>query len=199
MIIDYHMSNMFSIQNALINLGYDCIVSDEKNELLESDIAILPGVGAFPEAMKKLIKLDLAEPIKEFASKSKKIIGICLGMHLLFESSDEFEDTKGLGLINGCVKRINEEDKQLVIPHIGWNTVKITNDKMFKKYQNNRFYFVHSYYCKNSNKNNEIMKTNYKGLNFTSMVVKNNIYACQFHPEKSGVQGLSLLNEMLSK
>ena len=199
LIIDYQMSNMFSIKNALISLGYDCIVSNNKKHLMEADIAILPGVGAFPEAMNQLHKLDLVEPIKEFVNKSKKIIGICLGMHLLYEVSDEFKETRGLALIKGSVKKINETKKNILVPHIGWNKVKLNNTNEYSKYDNKRFYFVHSYYCKNDNENDIIMQTDYSSLNFTSMIKKKNIYACQFHPEKSGIQGLSLLNDIISK
>ena len=199
LIIDYQMSNMFSIKNALIKLGYDCIVSNNRKYLTEADIAILPGVGAFPEAMSKLQKLDLIDPIKEFVNKSKKIIGICLGMQLLYEFSDEFKETKGLALIKGSVKKINETKKNLLVPHIGWNNVNLNNSNDFQEYDNKRFYFVHSYYCKNDNKDDILMQTDYLGLSFTSMVVKKNIYACQFHPEKSGAQGLSLLNDIILK
>ena len=198
-IIYYQMSNIFSIKNALINLGYECIVSHKKKDLLEADIAILPGVGAFPEAMNQLNHLDLIEPIKEFVNRSNKLIGICLGMHLLYEFSNEFKKTKGLGLIKGSVEKINKIKKNLLVPHIGWNTVNLINSMEFKKYDSQRFYFVHSYYCKNNEESDIVMKTKYLDLNFTSMIIKENIYACQFHPEKSGTQGLSLLNDMLKK
>lgn len=197
LIIDYQASNMFSIKNALNNLGYECIVSSDKKYFTEVDIAILPGVGAFPEAMNQLKILDLIEPIKEFINNSKKIIGICLGMHLLFEYSNEFKKTKGLELIEGTVEKISSLKKNLVIPHTGWNKVRINNASEYMQYNNKRFYFVHSYYCKNNNKSDIIMKTNYFDLNFTSMIIKKNIYACQFHPEKSGLDGLALLNDII--
>ena len=196
-IIDYKMSNMFSLENALKSLGYQAVVSNDKKTLLESDIAILPGVGAFPEAMHKLNHFDLIKPIKDFVDQSKILIGICLGMHLLFEFSDEFEHTPGLGLMKGEVTKINKFDRDLIIPHMGWNNLVINENHTFKDYNNKKFYFVHSFYVNNYNAQDVVSSTNYFNIKIPSIMVKKNILTFQFHPEKSGKNGLSLLNKVL--
>ena len=196
-IIDYKISNMFSIKNALRVLGYEAIVSNDKKILLESDIAILPGVGAFPEAMKKLHDFDLVEPIKEFVLKKKILIGICLGMHLLFDYSDEFQHTSGLGLIKGEVVKINNSNKNIVIPHMGWNNLIINKNLFFKDFDYKKFYFVHSYFVKNSYSQDIVSLTNYFDVQIPSIMAKKNILTFQFHPEKSGKNGLSLLSRAL--
>ena len=197
-IIDYNISNMFSIKNALSILGYEAIVSNDKKILLESDIAILPGVGAFPEAMKKLNDFDLVEPIKEFVFNKKLLIGICLGMHLLFDYSDEFEHTSGLGLIKGEVVKINNYNKKIVIPHMGWNNLIINNNLLFKDFDYKKFYFVHTYFVKNYYNQDIVSLTNYFDVKIPSIMAKKNILTFQFHPEKSGKNGLSLLRTALN-
>ena len=196
-IIDYKMSNMFSLENALRSLGYLTTVSNNKKTLLESDIAILPGVGAFPEAMNKLKHYDLIEPIKDFVQQSKILIGICLGMHLLFEFSDEFQHTSGLGLMKGNVTKINKSKRDIITPHTGWNDLIISNNQYFKDFDKKKFYFVHSFYV-NHYKNEEVVSlTEYFDIKIPSIMVKKNILSFQFHPEKSGKNGLSLLNKVL--
>lgn len=196
-IIDYKISNMFSIENALRSLGYQTIVSNDKKILLDSDIAILPGVGAFPEAMKKLHHFDLVEPLKEFVQKKKILIGICLGMHLLFDYSDEFEHTSGLGLIKGEVMKINNLNDKIIIPHMGWNNLIINDNLFFKDFDNKKFYFVHSYFVNNYNNQDIVSLTNYFDIKIPSIIAKKNILTFQFHPEKSGKSGLSLLSKAL--
>ena len=196
-IIDYKTSNMFSLENALKSLGHQTIVSNDKKTLLESDIAILPGVGAFPEAMQKLNHFDLIKPIKDFVDQSKILIGICLGMHLLFEFSNEFEHTQGLGLIKGSVTKINNLNNNIVIPHMGWNNLIIDNNQSFKDFNYKKFYFVHSYYVKDYDDEDLVSFTNYFNIAIPSIIKKKNILTFQFHPEKSGKNGLSLLEKVL--
>tara|TARA_Y100001970_G_scaffold292492_1_gene433999 strand:- start:3208 stop:3789 length:582 start_codon:yes stop_codon:yes gene_type:complete len=188
---------MFSLENALTNLGYSTIVSNDKKTLLESDVAILPGVGAFPEAMSKLKYFDLIEPIKDFVNQSKILIGICLGMHLLFEFSDEFQHTAGLGLMKGNVAKINNTNEDVIIPHMGWNNLTILNNQYFRDFDRKKFYFVHSFHIDNYNKEDLVSLTNYFNIQIPSIMVKKNILAFQFHPEKSGKNGLSLLDKVL--
>jgi len=201
-IIDYKMSNMFSIKNALNSLGYSCEITSDQVKILNADGAVLPGVGSFPEAMKHLNDLNLIEVIKEFISTGKPFMGICLGLQLLFSKSLEFNECNGLGIIKGTVEGFTKKIVSEPIPHVGWNTL-INNDSRnlngsgkswnleFK--ENEYYYFVHSYFVKPDN--NEHIRTwsRYGDFEFCSSVTTNNIFACQFHPEKSGQRGLNIL------
>ena len=195
-IIDYQLSNMFSLQNALLYLGYESFITSNNKDLMKSDIAILPGVGSFPEAIQKIQSLNLDKGIKEFIQTKRKFIGICLGMHLLFEESEEIKKTKGLQILQGKVKKIPQE-KNYKVPHVGWNSVN-TKNSFLNEFDKKNFYFVHSYYAKSQNNNIVASNTNYGKLNFTSMVLYQNIIACQFHPEKSSNNGLELLKKMIT-
>ncbi len=187
-IINYNMGNLASVKNALDLLGYDAFITSDKDEILKADKAILPGVGAFKDAMKELEKLDLISTIKEFVRSNKPILGICLGMQLMFDSSVEFGYSKGLGLIPGDIVKFEID---LKVPHMGWNNLEIKEDsKLFKGLDNPYVYFVHSFYLPVSKYATAI--TNY-GIDFSASVEYNNIYACQFHPEKSGDVGLKIL------
>ncbi len=199
LIVDYKMNNLFSIYNSIKYLGYDVKVSSNHKSINRSDIIILPGVGSYPVAMQRLKKLNLIEPIKEFAKKEKKIIGICLGMQLLFNYSEEIKKTKGLGLIDGQIKSIKKYRSSMIVPHVGWNNIIIKKklDSKIMSFNGKNFYFVHSFYPTLKNSKNNIFYTNYNKLLFTSMVIQNNIIACQFHPEKSGSNGLNLLKYFL--
>lgn len=194
-IIDYGAGNLFSVQNALNFLGFDNIVTSDGRVLEKAERLILPGVGAFPDAMKKLEESGLIDVIKEQAL-NKPLLGICLGMQLLFEKSFEFGETKGLGFIKGFVDIMKPEN--LAIPHIGWNeliknvqcplTDGISND------DNNYVYFVHSFAarCENSN----VAAYSDYGGRFPAIICSDNgykVYGCQFHPEKSGETGLKIL------
>ncbi len=196
-IIDYKISNMFSIKNALDKLGFSNQITSDQEVLLNSDAAILPGVGSFPEAMKQLKKLNLDNPIKDFIKSKRKFMGICLGLQLLFTRSEEFENTNGLNIIRGEVKKLKLENKKLIIPHLGWNKTMFINNKINIKnkfLKDNHFYFVHSFYVDPEDKSIISSITKYGEINFCSSILNDNIFACQFHPEKSREQGLSLFD-----
>ncbi len=191
-IVDYKLSNTFSLTNALHYLNFQSIVTSNKKEILSADALILPGVGSFPEAMQQLKKHELIDPIKSFIKSGKPFLGICLGFQLLFNQSEEFKKTDGLGILSGKVLKFDES--KLKVPHIGWNYIDIINNKqMYGIKSNLSYYFVHSFYVKPDDNNLIFTYTNYKNFKFCSSVKKENIFACQFHPEKSGIHGLNLL------
>ena len=202
-VIDYRMSNMFSIKNALTVLGFDVEVTSDYSTIVSCDGAILPGVGSFPEAMKNIKELNLDYAIKDIISSGKPFVGICLGFQLLFDKSDEIEDTFGLGILPGEVKSFSELNDKIRVPHVGWNNIKkkqMTNiknnfDPLKKLNDQEYFYFVHSFYVKPEDNKDIYTTTEYGGHNFCSSILKENIFACQFHPEKSGVKGLALLKD----
>ncbi len=193
-IVDYGVGNLFSLKSSLDLIGEKCVVTGEFAELKAADKIILPGVGAFEDAAKKLRETGLFDYIKELADGGKPILGICLGMQLLFEKSYENGEHTGLGLIKGEISPIRDDvSPDLKIPQIGWNSLNITKDNELFKYINNGdfVYFVHSYYGKNC-LDNTIATTKY-GTTITAAVAKDNVYGCQFHPEKSGRVGLEIL------
>ena len=205
-IIDYQMSNMFSIKNALNALGFESEITSSRSKILSCDGAILPGVGSFPEAMKHIKSLNLDESINGFINTGKPFMGICLGYQLLFEKSEEVENTYGLGIMSGEVKKIPKKNKETKVPHVGWNNVKrntllngVQNIGPLKTFNDDDyFYFVHSYYVHPGNDNDIYTTTEYGGNEFCSSVLKENVFACQFHPEKSGENGLQILNKMFN-
>lgn len=190
-IIDYKMGNLGSVKNAFDSLGIDTVITSDKEIIKSADKLILPGVGAFKMAMDNLKDLDLIDVIKEEVNNGKPILGICLGMQLMFESSSEYGLTKGLGLLKGDIVHFKENG--LKIPHMGWNNLIIPDDTtLFKGLTNPYVYFVHSYHLVNTS--NSYIKTNVVyGYEFTCAVEYKNIYATQFHPEKSGDVGLKIL------
>ena len=190
-IIDYGAGNIFSVKNALDYLGADCRLTSDKDEIISADKLILPGVGAFPAAMKMLEKSGLAETIREQAAQ-KPLLGICLGMQMLFDTSEESfggEPVKGLSVLPGKVVKF-PSDMGLKIPQIGWNELnsrcEIIPDKEY-------VYFVHSYYCVPDKIQDVAATVNY-GIEYCCSVRRDNVFACQFHPEKSGEAGLAILN-----
>ena len=205
-IIDHQMSNMFSIKNALNALGFESEITSSRSKILSCDGAILPGVGSFPEAMKHIKSLNLDESINGFINTGKPFMGICLGYQLLFEKSEEVENTYGLGIMSGEVKKIPKKNKETKVPHVGWNNVKrntllngVQNIGPLKAFNDDDyFYFVHSYYVHPGNDNDIYTTTEYGGNEFCSSVLKENVFACQFHPEKSGENGLQILNKMFN-
>ncbi|MDO5148698.1 MAG: imidazole glycerol phosphate synthase subunit HisH [Oscillospiraceae bacterium] len=190
-IIDYGAGNIFSVKNALDYLGLDSTLTSDINQIKESDALILPGVGAFPGAMKMLDDSGLTDVIKEEASK-KPLLGICLGMQMLFEKSFEFEETEGLGLISGKVDRI--EAPGYIIPHMGWNKLEKLNDcPLLQGIGDDEYvYFVHSYqaYCDD---NNIAAYSEYPDKVPALVTDGSFVYGAQFHPEKSGRTGLQIL------
>ncbi|MFP4697622.1 MAG: imidazole glycerol phosphate synthase subunit HisH [Eubacteriales bacterium] len=190
-IIDYGMGNLHSVSNALTYLGIDSVISSDPQILNKTDKLILPGVGAFKDAMNELKKAKLVDWIKEATSNDIPFLGICLGMQLVFETSEEHGLSKGLGLITGDIKKLNVP---LKIPHMGWNKLNIKQEEpLFKGLANEIYvYFVHSYYLE-TNDNIISATTNY-GKEIQVAAQSNNIFALQFHPEKSGETGLVILS-----
>jgi len=196
-IIDYGMGNLHSVHNALKTMGFDSIITSNKSDIYKSEGVILPGVGAYPDCMNNLIKLGLKEVINDIIFK-KPFLGICLGLQLLFQESEEFGPVEGLKIFDGKVKKFPDHmkvnDERLKIPHMGWNTVSIKKETPFLKGipDNTYFYFVHSYYVDCEDKLVSTV-TNY-GIKFVSSICwEDTLFACQFHPEKSQKYGLKIL------
>jgi len=203
-IIDYKMSNLFSVQAACNKVGLSSVITSEKNEILDAKVAILPGVGAFGEAMKHLSDLNLDHTIFQFVDSGKPFVGICLGLQLLFDSSEEFGDNSGLGLIKGKVKKFkfhSDNSTKYPVPQIGWNKIKRMGasweGSLLCNNTNDDFmYFVHSYFVKPENDNIMLSKTTYGNTEYCSSIQQNKIFACQFHPEKSGEIGINIYKNM---
>jgi glutamine amidotransferase len=194
-IVDYGVGNLFSLKSSLDAIGEDAVVTGNKDEISKADRIILPGVGAFGDAAKKLADTGLDEVIKSEAADGKPILGICLGMQLLFGKSFEYGEHKGLGLIKGEIRPIAEViPSELKIPHIGWNALRFTQKKsqLFKYINDGDYvYFVHSYYAADCG---ESVTANAEyGALLTASAENGNVFGCQFHPEKSGDVGLKIL------
>jgi len=207
-IIDYKMGNLFSVNQACIYVGLNPIITNDKNQILNSEAVILPGVGSFGEAMKNLTNLDLIDVIKKVISESKPFMGICLGFQLLFTESEEFGLTKGLGVFEGKVKKfINgvNNGMSIKVPQIGWNQIFPYNEKKW----NNSFlsettygefmYFVHSFYVQTNDEQIKLAKTNYEGFEYCSSIEIDNLFASQFHPEKSANEGIKIYKKFAEK
>jgi len=194
-IVDYGVGNLFSLVSSFKSLGIDAVATGDRAVIESADKIVLPGVGAFGDAAEKLFNSGLAEVVKEQVAKGKPLLGICLGMQLLFDKSLEYGEHKGLGLIHGQVRPIEEViPKNLKIPHIGWNALEFGRKKSpIFKYLNEGdcVYFVHSYYGANCEKS--LIATTEYGATLTAAVAHKNVYGCQFHPEKSGKVGLKIL------
>lgn len=195
-IIDYKAGNLFSVKNAFDKLGVETIITSDVSMIKKADKLLLPGVGAFENAMKNLKELRLDTIICNEIKSGKPILGICLGMQLLFNSSEEFGYHEGLNILEGKVVKFNfANEPALKIPHMGWNSLtNCTNSRLFSDLENQFVYFVHSYHLLTDNKNYKQIMTNY-GYDFCSAIEYNNIFATQFHPEKSGDVGLSILKK----
>lgn len=189
-IIDYGAGNLFSVKNALDYLGIENKVTKNAEDLRAADRLILPGVGAFPDAMRMLGESGLVEVIKEEVQK-KPLLGICLGMQMLFEKGYEFEETEGLGLIKGSVKLMTPEN--LPIPHIGWNELELNKPCKLLEKGGEYVYFVHSY-AADCPSENVAAYCDY-GMKVPALVFNGNVYGAQFHPEKSGEAGLEMLKK----
>lgn len=197
-IIDYGVGNLFSLSRSLEYLGVECQVTRSLKELKAADRIILPGVGAFGDARKKLEELSLVEPIQELAASGKPFLGICLGMQLLFDKSEEFGEHPGLGLIPGRIVSMREAFDQakldLKVPQIGWNRLDVrkTESPLVKSLGENDFvYYVHSYYATDCQEH--LVADSEYGVSIPGIVQNNNVFGTQFHPEKSGEVGLSIL------
>ena len=191
-IIDYGAGNLQSVEKALRHIGCDCQVTADPGRLLASDAAVLPGVGSFGDAMDQLRSRGLEEPIHRFVESGKPFLGICLGLQILFEESQESPGVKGLGLLKGKILRLPKESG-LKIPHIGWNSLEVKNrEGLFAGLPEEPYvYFVHSYYLRAEE--DVVTATAEHGATIHAAVRKGNLMACQFHPEKSGKTGLAIL------
>lgn len=193
-IIDYGCGNLFSLSSSLESLGIECKITSDRNEIINADKIILPGVGAFADAAKKLKESGLGELVVSLASEGKPILGICLGMQMLFEKSFEYGAHMGLGLIKGYVGPLEGQiPAELKIPHMGWNKLNFAKaDPIFKYSEPGDYmYFVHSFYARNCVENT-LAFAEY-GVAVPAIVKSGNVYGMQFHPEKSGAKGLALL------
>ena len=202
-IINISTNNILSIMRALEYVGFDTFIINEYKNIEKFDLVVFPGVGTFKQAMKKLIDTNLIKSVEQALEKNKSFLGICLGMQLLFEKSDEFGLTKGISFFNGNVENFNKYNVEKKI-FIGWNRVNFTGKKKLIKEKsvendlsNSAFYFVHSYFVNCKNKNIEVGTSSNGKLNFSSIIKKDKVVAFQFHPEKSGKSGLLLLNNVL--
>ena len=192
-IIDYGVGNLFSLRSSLAFIGADAVVTGDPDVIAQADKIILPGVGAFEDAANKLRQSGLDKVIYEEVEKGKKLLGICLGMQMLFEESHEYGVHKGLGLIKGKILPLADIVGDLKVPHIGWNALSMKKESELYKYVNEGdfVYFVHSFYgaeCSDS-----ISAVAEYGAEVTASVEKDNVYGTQFHPEKSGEVGLNIL------
>ncbi len=197
-IIDYDAGNIKSVEKALQYLGAGTILTRDKNEILNADKVILPGVGSFGDAMNRLKKYELEPVIREVVDKGTPFLGICLGLQLLFESSEETPGVEGLSILKGKIIRI-PEGEYLKIPHMGWNSLHLTgNGRLFAGIEEGSYvYFVHSYYLKAEDDGIVKATTQYNTCIHAS-VEKDNVFACQFHPEKSSKVGLKMLENFLA-
>ncbi len=201
LIIDYGMGNLRSVEKAFQKLGFPAKVSNSKAELEKAEGIVLPGVGAFADCIKNLQGLGLIEPIVKWIKADRPFLGICLGYQILFEDSEEFGLTKGLGIFKGRVKKFSEAMPDpsspgafLKVPHMGWNQVRIMKDCPVLQgiESGSSYYFVHSFYPAPEDKSLIATETEY-GIKFASSIAQGNLFACQFHPEKSQAKGLALL------
>lgn len=197
-IIDYDAGNIKSVEKALLALGEEVVITDDPEKILSADRVILPGVGAFGDAMANLRKTGLDDVIRKVVEKGSPFLGICLGLQLLFERSDEAPGVEGLGILKGEILRIPEQEG-LKIPHMGWNSLHLENNgRLFAGIEEQSYvYFVHSYYLKAEEE--EIVKASTEySTHIHASVEKDNVFACQFHPEKSGDVGLHILRNFVT-
>lgn len=198
-IIDYDAGNIRSVEKALQYLGQEALITRDRESILKADKVILPGVGSFGDAMGHIRAYGLEEVIQEVARKEIPFIGICLGLQLLFEESEESPGVKGLGILKGKIARFPDQEG-IKIPHMGWNSLSYPNPgRLFKEIPENSYvYFVHSYYLKADDESIVTASAKYGDVTIHASVEKDNIFACQFHPEKSGETGLHILRNFIA-
>lgn len=201
-IVDYGLGNLFSIKQALTKVGADVTISSQPEDILNCDGLILPGVGAFGDAMGRLKEKNLASVIRDVAKNKKPIFGICLGLQLLFTKSFEFGEHEGLDLIPGEVQRFPEGEHTRRVPFIGWNSIQLTargsEDRVLAGLKKeDKLYFVHSYYVKPKNPDMVLAECNYMNFKYATVISHNNIFGIQGHPEKSASQGLKIYENWL--
>jgi glutamine amidotransferase len=196
-VLDYDAGNIKSVEKAIISLGETAVITRDRDTILKADKVILPGVGAFGDAMEKLKSYGLVEVINEVVKNNTPFLGICLGLQLLFESSEETPGVEGLGILKGKIVKI-PDNKGLKVPQIGWNSLKYPNKgRLFKGIKEDSYvYFVHSYYLQAEEPEIVTATTEYATLIHAS-VEKGNVFACQFHPEKSSDVGLQILKNFI--
>tara|TARA_B100001059_G_C17835455_1_gene587761 strand:- start:2186 stop:2821 length:636 start_codon:yes stop_codon:yes gene_type:complete len=204
-IIDYKLGNLYSVYSACKYVGINAKITSDRNEILNAKSAILPGVGAFGEAVENMVSLNLFETTKEFIDTKRPFLGICLGLQLLFDESEEFGLNKGLGIVGGKVKKFdfeNNKNDKFPVPQIGWNTIyheRSWEDTLLSDLQKNDYmYFVHSFYVVPDDKNCILTKSKYGNKEYCSSILIDNIFASQFHPEKSGEKGLNVYRKFKS-
>ena len=197
-ILDYGVGNIFNLYKSLERLNYSVNISSNSNKISNSERLIIPGVGAFKEGIENIKKRNLIETIKSYVKNQRPLLGICLGMQYLMSYSEEFGKTDGLKIIKGNVIQF-KKSKENRVPHIGWNYLYNNNDKIFLNLKKKpTFYFCHSFYVNPKNKKNKLSETKYSNINFCSAIKKENIYGCQFHPERSGKNGEVFLKNFMS-
>lgn len=194
-IIDYGMGNLKSVYNALKNIDIPCKISSSIDEIAKADSLILPGVGAFKDAVDNLKELGLVDVIKAKVSEGTPLLGICLGMQMLYEKGYEVEEREGLGFLKGEI-RLMEPKEKIKIPHIGWNRLEYTKDSSFREIGKEEFvYYVHSYCATNIDEEQLVAYSEYGEFKIPGLVQNNNVIGAQFHPEKSGEIGLNILKK----
>lgn len=206
-IIDYGMGNLFSIYHALVAAGGNVVIADNPSTIGQADALILPGVGAFADAMQNLQEKELVESIFAFIDSGKSFLGICLGMQLLFDSSEEFGLTKGLGLISGKVEHLSKDSALPIrVPHIGWSPLhpRVTHNQWSESLlsgipEGEPFYFIHSFKCIPTDFSCVLAEAHYENQKIVAGIKHNNIEALQFHPEKSGEFGIHILRNFIKK
>jgi glutamine amidotransferase len=206
-IIDYQIGNLYSVWHALQAVGIDSVITSDKDVIEKAQAAVLPGVGAFGDAMDNMKALDLIQPIKQFVSTGKPFMGICLGLQLLFTESEEFGRHEGLGLIAGQVKKFDNEmpdGSRVKVPQIGWNRIYKAGQNWERSQlagveDGEYMYFVHSFYVVPDHENDVLSKTEYEGTWFCSSIQKDNVFASQFHPEKSSYAGITILKNFANR
>ena len=196
-IIDYGAGNLFSLQSSFKAIGEDAFVSSDPRKLSSADRLVLPGVGAFEDAANKLRASGLDGFVREQAASGKPLLGICLGMQMLFEKSFEYGEHEGLGLLKGqVVPMAGKIDPELKIPHMGWNALEVKQGRLLAELEGQHVYFVHSFYAEGCE--DSLAAVTEYGIPITAAVEQGNIFGCQFHPEKSGNVGLSILRKFCS-
>lgn len=207
-VIDYGIGNILNVKRGFEQCGADVVLVNQPEAVIDASHLVLPGVGAFADGMVGLRECGMIEVIVEHATSGKPILGICLGMQMLLDGSDEFGDNRGLGLIPGRNRAIPKEGKDGIahkIPHIGWNELRSSHGQQFWEgtilsgtAEKTAVYFVHSFMAEPDDENCRLADTYYNGCRITAVLCKENIYGCQFHPEKSGPRGLKILETFLS-
>ena len=205
-IVDYALGNLYSIKHACERVGLESMITSSPSEIMLADGVLLPGMGAFGEAMQTLHKLDLVTVLRDYAASGRPLIGVCLGIQLLLTESYEFGNHKGLGIIDGVVEPLDhphEGDRGLKIPQVGWNQLHAARTWFGTPLEgipeNEYMYFVHSFVPKPQDENAVLATTNYGGVKFCSSIQQKNIFACLFHPERSGVAGLQIYRNLAAQ